>query len=309
MVMQRQSFAARRRLLAAFGVGALVPPVASFLMPTLAQAATEAGKTPRVVVMDWGLGAQILALGVVPVGMSRPPWYRALAGTPEMPPSVVDTGLLFQPNFEVVQALRPDLIVVTPLHAPLFDSLSRIARVFVAPAAHRHEDGYLLARRRVQALGEALARPAAATRLIEQTDARLTTLRTRIAQHGAANRPVYLITPIDTRLTAVFGSESVFGGTLNALGLTNAWRRPSDTEGMAQVDYTQIGGDASARAMLIGSSPQVVKMLGQSPLWQALPFVHGGRMSTLPMMLPTGGTPTALRLADALTAALTGGAA
>ncbi|WP_150678975.1 ABC transporter substrate-binding protein [Pandoraea pneumonica] len=305
MVMQRKSFAARRRLLAAFGVGAL--------MPTVARAATaltsSAEKTPRVVVLDWGLAAQVLALGVVPVGVSRPPWYRALAGTPEMPSSVVDVGLLFQPSFEVVQALRPDLIVITPAHAPLRDNLARIAPLFMAPAPTPHEDGYALACRRALALGAALGRAQQAAQLIDQTNASLAKCRERIAQHDAAQRPVYLLSPLDTRLSAVFGRESVFGGTLGALGLTNAWQRPSDGEGMAQVDYTQLGGMPSARAMLIGTSPMVETLLEGSPLWRALPFVRGQRVSRLPMMLPTGGTPTALRLAEVLTQSLTGGAA
>jgi len=306
MVMQRKSFAARRRLLAAFGVGALAP----FMVPTRARAASTPGRMPRVVVLDWGLAAQVLALGVTPVGVARPPWYRILSGTPEMPESVVDTGLLFQPNFEVVQALKPDLIVITPLHGALADSLARIAPLFVAPRAHPHEDGYQLALRRARALGDALGRPAETTRLLEETDARMAALHAHLAQHReVTQRPIYLMSPIDTRLTNVFGRESVFGGTLSAIGLTNAWRRPSDTEGMAQVDYTQLGADQDARAMIIGTRPGLLNLLGESPLWRALPFVQGKRISQLPMLLPTGGTPTALRLAGVLSAALTGEAA
>ncbi|VVD75296.1 Iron(3+)-hydroxamate-binding protein FhuD [Pandoraea fibrosis] len=261
---------------------------------------------PRVVVLDWGLSAQVLALGVTPVGVSRPPWYRMLSGTPPMPDSVVDTGLLFQPNFEVVQALKPDLIVITPLHASLADSLARIAPLFVAPSPHPHEDGYRLALRRARALGDALGRPNGTARLLEETEARIAALRAGLAQHSdVIQRPIYLMSPIDTRLTNVFGRESVFGGTLAAIGLTNAWRRPSDTEGMAQVDYTQLGVDPAARAMTIGARPALLNLLDKSPLWRVLPFVQGRRVSQLPMMLPTGGTPTALRLADALSAALT----
>ncbi|VVE30542.1 Iron(3+)-hydroxamate-binding protein FhuD [Pandoraea anhela] len=265
-----------------------------------------AGRAPRVVVLDWGLAAQVLALGVTPVGVARPFWYRLLAGTPDMPESVVDVGLLFQPNFEVVQALRPDLIVVTPAHGALVDSLSRIAPLFVAPPAHAHEDGYRLAQRRARALGEALGRPEATTQLLERTDARMHAVRARLTQRGVTQRPIYLMSPIDTRLTHVFGRESVFGGTLAAVGLTNAWARPSDTEGMAQIDYTQLGAQSSASAMLIGARAGLLDRLGQSPLWQALPFVRGARVGQLPMMLPTGGTPAAVKLADALSVALTG---
>ncbi|VVE80743.1 Iron(3+)-hydroxamate-binding protein FhuD [Pandoraea sputorum] len=315
MVMQRQSFAARRRLLAAFGVGALAPfmgaagVLASPVAAPSVGASTPSYRMPRVVVLDWGLAAQVLALGVTPVGAARPFWYRLLSGTPAMPDDVVDVGLLFQPNFEVVQALRPDLIVITPAHAALADSLARIAPLFVAPPPHPHEDGYQLALRRARALGDALGRPTQTSQLLAATDAHLSEVRDRLTKHGVTERPVYLMSPIDTRLTNVFGRESVFGGTLAAVGLTNAWRRPSDTEGMAQIDYTQLGADASARAMLIGARPGLLDMLGQSPLWQVLPFVRGARVGQLPVMLPTGGTPTAVKLADALSVALTGAAA
>lgn len=297
MVMQRNSFAARRRLLAAAGVGALAPWMVR---------AAPVGVVPRVVVLDWGLAAQLLAMGVVPVGMARPPWYRILSGTPAMPDSVVDVGLLFQPNFEVVQALRPDVIVVTPEHEPLRDALGRIARVFTVPTALPHEDGYRLAVRRARALGEALGRAKEAGQDLDETDAHLQRVRSTLASRGVNGRPVYLISPIDTRLTAVFGRESLFGGTLEAVGLTNAWHRTSDAEGMAQIDYTSLGVVPHAQAMLVGTQPRVVQMLGQSPLWQALPFVHTSRWTRLREMMPSGGTPTALRLADALLGALAG---
>lgn len=308
--MQRHSFAARRRLLAAFGVGALAP----FMLPsgafaasgTASGASAAAGRMLRVVVLDWGLAAQVLALGVTPVGVSRPFWYRLLSGTPAMPDAVVDVGLLFQPNFEVVQALRPDLIVITPTHGALAASLARIAPLFVAPKPQPHEDGYRLALRRARALGDALGRPAETAQLLAETEAHLLAVKDRLAQHNVTQRPIYLMSPIDTRLTNVFGRESVFGGTMAAVGLTNAWRRPSDTEGMAQIDYTQLGADTTASAMLMGARPGLLGMLGQSPLWQALPFVRGGRVGQLPVMLPTGGTPTAVKLADALSVALTG---
>lgn len=307
MVMHRPVSVTRRGLVAALGLGALGPRWLA--ARTSAASPPVASRAPRVVVLDWGLAAQVLALGVTPVGVARPFWYRLLAGTPSMPDDVVDVGLLFQPNFEVVQALRPDLIVVTPAHGALADSLARIAPLFVAPPAHRHEDGYLLAMRRARALGDALGRPAQTSQLLAQTDAQLHAVRDRLAQYGMTNRPIYLMSPVDTRLTHVFGRESAFGGTLAAIGLTNAWKRPSDTEGMAQVDYTQLGADTSASAMLIGTQPELLRMLGQSPLWQAMPFVRSSRVARLPVMLPTGGTPTAVRLALALRGALTGAAA
>ncbi len=54
---------------------------------------------PRVAILDWGLTEMALSLGIVPVGVSAPDWYRRLFALPMLPPQVQDVGLLFQPNF------------------------------------------------------------------------------------------------------------------------------------------------------------------------------------------------------------------
>src|ERR1700754_4673937 len=96
-------------------------------------AAARMCTAPRIVVLDWPLTEIVLSLGVVPVGVSRPVWYTRLDGVPPLPPSAVDTGLLDQPNFEVIETLKPDLIVVTPAHAPMRTLLERIAPTLAVP--------------------------------------------------------------------------------------------------------------------------------------------------------------------------------
>jgi iron-chelate-transporting ATPase len=70
---------------------------------------------PRLAVLDWGLAETCLALGCVPVGVPAPAWYDRYAVEPPMPPGVADVGLLFTPNFEVLQDLALDAVVIPPL--------------------------------------------------------------------------------------------------------------------------------------------------------------------------------------------------
>ncbi len=59
----------------------------------------------------------LLSLGVAPVGLPAPAWYTSGIVELPLPSGVVDVGLLFQPNYDLLYELRPDLIVVTPTHA------------------------------------------------------------------------------------------------------------------------------------------------------------------------------------------------
>ncbi|STQ43949.1 Iron(III)-hydroxamate-binding protein fhuD [Ewingella americana] len=68
-----------------------------------------------------------LALGVVPVGVAAPQWYRRLYSAPALPADVADVGLLFQPNFETLRELRPTLLLVTPGHLMAKAQLEQIA--------------------------------------------------------------------------------------------------------------------------------------------------------------------------------------
>lgn len=308
--MDRRPSTTRRRLLAALAAGTLVAGSQRAFPQTGRRPPPDAGPDtslnlapshmPRVVVLDWGLAAQVMSLGVVPVGVARPFWYQLQGGFPVLPPSVADVGLLFQPNFEVVQALHPDLIVITPQHAAVRDALARIARVVVVPNRGSEEDGWQLARRRARLLGEAMGRAGFAETLLAETDAHLQAARARLAASSPAHAPIYLMRPIDLRFAAVFGPRSLFGGTLHALGLVSAWQGRGDGDDMAQADYAALGQVPDAQALLFDVSPAMLAMLDRSPLWRALPFAQQGRVRHLPKILPGGGTATVIRLTDAL---------
>ncbi|MDF1747534.1 MAG: iron-siderophore ABC transporter substrate-binding protein, partial [Alphaproteobacteria bacterium] len=81
----------------------------------------------RLVVLDWGLVETVLALGVVPLGVPAPDWYDRYVGEAEMPPDVSDVGLLFAPNFEMIQMLAPARILITPGLTGAKSMLGRIA--------------------------------------------------------------------------------------------------------------------------------------------------------------------------------------
>jgi iron complex transport system substrate-binding protein len=271
--------------------------------------------TQRIVVLDWPLTEIVLSLGAVPVGVSRPAWYTRLDGVPPLPPSAVDTGLLYQPNFEVIETLKPDLIVVTPAHAPMRTLLERIAPTFAVPLygggvrGGAHSDVYAAVRSATQQLAQRLCRETQAQTLIAQADAQLKRVSQRLAAFRASGRPVYLLRPIDDRHVSVFGTPSLFGGVLSRLALTNAWQGATDLQGAAEADLASLAKHPDAQAILIGVPPGVAAQLAKSPLWNALPFVARNRVAHIDANIPPlGGVVASMRFAASLGDALQGAA-
>ncbi|HYS64840.1 MAG TPA: ABC transporter substrate-binding protein [Paraburkholderia sp.] len=299
-------FSNRRRLaLAGMGAAALAASGAPFARAALA-AAPLAGPAARVAVLDWPLTEVVLSLGVVPVGVSRPSWYAKLDGDPPLPPSVVDTGLLYQPNFEVLAALKPDLIVITPWHAPLRALLERIAPTLTVQLFGPGIDVYPAVHAATRKLADALGRGSAADALFARADARLADASARLAGFRATGRPVYLLRPIDDRHIAVFGRSSLFGGVLGALGIDNAWRDYADPQGMTEADLGALAKHTDAQVVTIGVPPAVAAQLARSPLWRALPFVGQNRVQHIGPLPPLGGVVASMRFADNLAQALQG---
>ncbi|VWC56147.1 Fe3 -hydroxamate ABC transporter periplasmic component [Burkholderia lata] len=297
--------ATRRRALAWCATAALGCMGGTARVAAAASAAAGPG-APRIVVLDWPLTEIVLSLGVVPVGISRPPWYMRVDGDPPLPSGVTDTGLLFQPNFEVLDALKPDLVVITPLHAPLRPMLERIAPTLTVGLFGRGIDAYSAVRDATRQLARRFDRPAAAGALLARADAQLDDVARRLAGFRATGRPVYLLYPIDDRHMSVLGENSLYGGVLSRVGIANAWRGDADPQGATQTDLAALARQPDAQALVLDMPAGVGAQLARGPLWNALPFVKARRVHTLGALPSLGGVVASMRFAHGLAGALQG---
>ncbi|OXI35345.1 ABC transporter substrate-binding protein [Burkholderia sp. AU16741] len=276
--------------------------------PSLPMKPAFAPNAPRIVVLDWPLTEIVLSLGVVPVGVSRPPWYMRVDGVPPLPRDVTDTGLLFQPNFEVLDALKPDLIVITPFHAPLRAMLERIAPTLTVGLFGQGLDVYAAVRDATRQLAQVFDRPATADVLLARADAQLGNVTRQLAGFRATKRPVYLLYPIDDRHMSVLGENSLYGGVLSRVGIANAWRGDADPQGATQTELAALARQPDAQALVLDMPPGVGAQLARGPLWNALPFVKAGRVRTLGALPSLGGVVASMRFAHGLALALQEGA-
>lgn len=272
-------------------------------------ARARAAAPRRVIVLDWGLAELTLALGVVPVGMANTPGYRRNFAACPVPDSVVNLGLMFQPNMELMLALKPDLIVITPAHASMRGALERLAPTVTLGMFHASPTPYTAACEEAMRLARLFDRAAdgeaavaQSLRALDQARARLHALPASSQAHGA---PVYLARFIDESHLRVFGTHSLFGELLAQLGLRNAWGGADGAAASAMIGFDALDADPRATLVYVKPLPALTAtMMQTSRAWQAMPFAGAGRMTGMAEAPPEGGILSAAYFAHALVDAL-----
>ncbi|MCB8883597.1 ABC transporter substrate-binding protein [Acidisoma cellulosilytica] len=263
--------------------------------------AAQAAVPHRLAVLDWGLAATVLSLGVTPIAVPAIAFYDRNLVDPVMPPGVVDVGLLFTPNFELLFELAPDLILIPPGLVSARSALARTGPVAVFNLNPFGGEPYTQARAETIRLAGALGRASSATALLAQTEVRID--QAKASLHGYDRRPVYVINMLDGQHIRIFGKHTLYQDVLDLMGVRNAWSRPSTFLPVGIEALTEV---PDARIVIVASVGDMTTpaQLAASPFWSALPSVRAGRVHRIGSVFPMGGVPSAARFATLLSAAL-----
>lgn len=272
--------------------------------------AAPAGSPPkRIVCMSWELTETLLALGYTPVGIPLPGWYRSTIAEPVLPEGVANTGLLFQPNFQVLLDLAPDLLMLTAGHAGLQPALARLAPTVILGDYMSSAQPYPALQQDTRQMARVLNASSRAEALIADTEQ----IVERVHQHLAA-QPVLLALPtfvaevVDEHYVRVYGPGSLFDAMLQKIGVSNAaslagWSQT--LAGFAMVPVQRLARAPIANLLLVTPiSPEPLEALQHNPIWQALPGVRENRVALLPVIAPEGGLVSMQRFALAVEQAL-----
>jgi iron complex transport system substrate-binding protein len=283
--------------------------------PLSVRAQTRAPR--RIVVMNWELTETLLALGRSPVGIPLPNWYTSTIVEPPLPRGVADTGLLYQPNFEMLLALAPDLLIVTPGHAPILPALQRIAPTLTLGAYMSEPHPYARLCDETRTMARVFDADMRARALIDGTAQNTQAVRQRLELHPErTHAPVIVADAIDDRHLRVYAAGSLFDEMLQGIGIVNAVNPPASADsatarwtanaaGSALVPLQRLTELPHASVLLVGPlQPDVRTALIANPLWRALPAVRERRVALLPVIAPYGGLVSMQRFATAVEAAL-----
>ncbi|WP_422614143.1 ABC transporter substrate-binding protein [Aeromonas rivipollensis] len=261
---------------------------------------------PRIATVDWTIAETLLALGVTPLAMGDVDSYRAWVGEPRLPAEVVDIGLRAQPNRELLAELKPDLILISPLAAPLEPTLSRIAPVQSIALYEPDTDLWQRLHEATLTIAELVGKTAEAKRQLATLERDLAQMK---GQLPADLPPLLVVQFIDERHVRVFGRHSLFEAVMNRLGLRNAWQGETNAWGFSVASLEQFLSISQARLVVVDPVPVGVSERLQEPgLWQHLPLVKQAPVIHLPATWSFGGMLAARRFATLLSEALRGGA-
>lgn len=287
----------RRQLLLALAALPLGTPHVAF----------ATGSAPRVASLSWA-GAQILvALGLDPVAITERGNYVSFDTRPAMPAGTVELGLHSEPNLELLQALKPDFLIIDTDQTGLTGRLESIAPTLTVdiynPALGKP---YARAALETLRIGTALGREREAHAHLAEQDAQIAQNAQVIA--GLGSMPPVLIADLydDGRHLYVYGPNSMMQDVLERLNVRNAWHG-STSSGFLLMGIEELASQPDAQMFYIDRGLRnriAFHNLQRSVLWNHLPFVQAKRIAPLPGFFTYGATACAAQFAAELTAGL-----
>ena len=190
-----------------------VPALAQTVTVETARGTAEVPQAPQTVaVYDIAAIDTLDALGVTPAGVPDNLYVEYLADATQEAEVV---GTLFEPDFEAINALAPDLVIVGGRSADQLDALLGLAPTIDMTIWGDDLIGQALSR--LEAYGRIYGREAEAQELAQAFDARLEDARAAVEGRGDA-----LIVLTNGPKVSAYGAGSRFGWIHRALGLPEA---------------------------------------------------------------------------------------
>ena len=266
-------------------------------------AAQTPSHAPRIVTLGVTATSLVASLGMLPAGAAPAHQYKAGKSDIHLPDSVMDIGQAFEPNYEVLQQLKPDLILAT-WGIPPDSPLRTIAPILTLPVTGASEDWFGEVAAALRRLGGVVHQSANADCAIDRTDVTLSVIR-----HHTTPQPIFLVNLDQDGLNLrVYGRHSLMDSVMRRVGVTNAFTSDDTLWGSQIVGLETLLAQPDAAVMHLPQywegAALMKKQLMRSPLWRALPQAAAGRVYTLDPIDIYGGLPSALRFATSMVAAL-----
>lgn len=285
----------RRQLLTAL---ALSP-----LLLKMGNAHAAAIDPQRIVALEWLPVELMLALGVKPYAMADIKNYQAWVGEPKLPDGIIEVGLRTEPNLELLTQLKPSLILYSAGYGPSPEKMSRIAPGLGFNFNDASGKPLTVARQSLTELGEKLGMQQAAKDHLAHFDEFIEQMKPRFADRG--DKPVLLMTLLDSRHALVIGKSSLFQQVMDLLGVKNAWTGETNFWGSAVVGLERLAEvkDADVICLDHNNDAEMARVTA-TPLWNAMPFVRQNRFQRVPPVWLYGATLSAMNFTTMLAKAI-----
>ncbi|MFE8047180.1 Fe(3+)-hydroxamate ABC transporter substrate-binding protein FhuD [Brenneria goodwinii] len=281
----------RRRLLTALALSPFI-----YALPGRSSTAPD---LTRIAALEWQTVELLFALDVVPMAVADIANYNQWVVSPRLPASVIDIGQRTEPNLELLQQLRPSLLLLAQGYGPSPQKLQPIAPSMAFDFNDGNGKPLSVGKRSIRQLAQRLGLEDRAERHLTQFNDFLQRARQQLQAY--TEQPLLLFSLIDARHVLVIGQNSLFQEVMTELGIRNAWQKETSFWGTAVVGIERLAEVKHARAILLEHHDQMMfDSVSASPLWQALPFVRQNQLRRVPAVWFYGATLSAMRFCHLL---------
>ncbi|MGO3667099.1 MAG: ABC transporter substrate-binding protein [Vreelandella alkaliphila] len=261
----------------------------------------NAEHSKKLVTFDYAIADTLSALQQPPLAMAGLAQYRRVYREPLLP-DTRELGNRFQPNFEYLAALEPDVILISPpAHLNLEDKLSRITDVIKIQLFGENLNIWQNLEQLTREVGELSGQQRQTEELIDSVEARMSEIAAQIKRPA---EPLFIAEILDDRHLRLYGAGSLEGMVLTRLGLENAWQGPTNDWGFSILTISEAFQLEGRFILLRPAYSQYLtdSALPTSGLWQH--WLDDTPVSIDVNYWPWGGFFSALRFAESLVEAL-----
>ena len=242
----------------------------------------------EVVALEWNAAENLVALGVMPVGVADVEGYGTWVKSETLDGSVTDVGTRGEPSIDAIAGLAPDLVVTTSdLSESAISQIEEFAPVLVVRGADA-SNGIGQMEQNLENIAIATGRETEADELIAGFEETLADGRAALEAAGLAGTEFAMSDAWATGgqvSIRPFATGSLLSDVTEELGLVNAWPGEGDADyglGSTDVEGLTALGDVSFLYIASVEQDPYTDELASNAVWQSLPFVQSGTVHRLP---------------------------
>jgi ABC-type Fe3+-hydroxamate transport system substrate-binding protein len=256
---------------------------------------TEITGTPeRIVILEWVYAEDLLALGVQPVGVADIEGMKAQVNLTNLDgvslslsDSVVDVGLIMEPNLETIASLEPDLIIWSDLYKDRYEEMSEIAPTLMFNPWDMQDDNvgeFEQMKQDFMAIADAIGRHDQGVAVLNRMNQTFEEAAATIQASGAADTPFVFLNgypyegSVEIRIST---KNSQASEIIERIGMENAWEVEYEPYGYSNIGLEDLSRVQNATLFYIsGSGDDDVFAVAykDNPVWNQLNFVEEGRV-------------------------------
>lgn len=241
----------------------------------------------KVVALEWNTAENLVALGVMPVGVADVEGYTTWVKAENLDESVTDVGQRGEPSIDAIAGLAPELVVTTSdLSESAIAQIEEFAPVLVVRGANA-SDAIGQMEKNLNNIATATGTEDEAAELIEGFDAKIAEGKEAIEAAGLTGTEFFMSDAwASSGQVSIrpYAQGALLSEITEELGMKNAWTGEGDADyglGSTDVEGLTALGDVSFFYVATDGMDPYQNELATNAVWTSLPFVQSGNVHRL----------------------------